>query len=356
MVNKNINKNLNDVFEEFLVEKREDLTSEKGNFQRAPTYGNFPDDIYDEVLWDFFSNLTQFIFIEKINEIDLYKIQVMMSELENPKIDFDPNKKVKEGIGYAINKFFNNNENKDFPIDLYPKGFQNKIKKWVIINLEKLFLNNFHQHKEKFTTDSIHSIINAAVKYIIDVTYHYMIKSNGSIEDDIETINPVVSWYDTVSLPLLFITIDNFLYDLFNSGKIDNDIIYWIKPNKYFSFPELLDFGEESKEILEKKINEILEIIKDIKIPDGVFSEELIKIIKKFNEDILNNIYEIISDNRNYCFTSLKNSEIIVHRIFLHLAYSGFVNGEIPGIKQGVYSSKQLENELDEFYKFKDKD
>lgn len=329
--------NFRDIFDAFLRANRPELICPYEPYGLNPTYGRFPDDVYDQNLWDFFRDIAEKIYFDNIDLSDSSKTRDLRSEMKNLTINFNPNERVDESIKYGFAKSpFHQDKDITFQTLPYPKDFQSRIEKWVIINLNDLFLNKFYIHQERFTSGSINKIVEATTKFILDQTYYFALKDKGSIEKDIEYLDSVVLWYDKVNLALLFSIIDD-LYNLFPYGKTYKDIMYWIKPRIYYPYKNLKEL-----EIL----NTILENEKSDQIPIDLCSKELLIKIRSFTDEILSNVLNNSKPLRDKLFD-------VGYRLFLHFAYFGFLDGEVSGIEQGTYSFDQLEKELDEFYQYK---
>ncbi len=319
--------NFKDTFDAFLIAYRWELICPYELYGLNPTYGWFPDDVYDNNLMDFFSKISKIIYTPE-KESSHYD---PMSELKDPNIVFDPNEKIDEAIDYVFtHPPFYDKVDIPFQTHSYPEDFQNRLKNWVTIYLNNLFLGKFYKHKKEFTLTSINKVVDATVKYILDQTYYFTLKDNGSIEKDVKYLDSVVLWYDKVRLPLLFSVIDTF-YNLFPYSTTFKNIMYWLKPKIYFHYKNL-----KEQEVIET----ILKHEKSEQIPKGLCSKKLLIKVRKFTDGILSEFDE----------TNLFD---VGFRLFLHFAYYGLLDGTTPGIEQGVYSFNQLEKELDEFYQYK---
>lgn len=324
-----------DIFDAFLRAYRWELICPYEPYGLNPTYGWFPDDVYDNNLFDFFSKISEIIYTpeKKPNHYD------PLSELKDPNIVFDPNEKIDDAIEYIVTHSpFYHETDIPFQTHSYPEDFKNRVKKWVFMYLNSFFLSKFFKHKEKFTPTSIKKVVDTTVKFILDQTYYFTLTDNSSIEKGIEYIDSVVLWFDKVSLPLLFMSIKDFYY-LLNDCERFKTIMYWIKPEIYFSFKNLGKI-----EIL----NTLLEHEKSDEIPKDLITNKLFHKIRRFTEDTIMYIvddFHIEQDRKRLFSTG--------YRIFLHFAYFGFLDGKVSGIEKGAYSFDQLENELDEFYQYK---
>lgn len=341
-------------FVEYLKSKRPELAYYEDD-EDSFSYGRFPDDMFDQSLSTFYYLLAKRIL--KTNDIN------------NINPDINPNEGIDKAIKTEVEQLYLNYEKDEeyFKLEVYPEEFKNNVRKWIIVHLEEEFLRFFLESRTKFSNDSLEKLIEAGMKNIL-INGYYGIQFEGSVEGTVEYINRVMVWYEKISFQLLYLIIDDFYRYLYGRGFIIGGIYkkiqYWIKPEKYF--PPLKVKESKNYRSLDLMINNIMKIENSNAIPGNsyewgvnnfnsvvIFSEELKKKIKKFIKDILKHNVNLCEDGEVIPKSLLKKLYEIGYRLFLHFAYFGLVNGKIPGIKQGAYSTDQLERELDEFYQFK---
>ena len=119
---------------------------------------NFPDDHFDQAIMAFYYDLK-------------YEITTIEEEaLIDPEYDIEPNKDLDE----KIKNFLKNNYDKyaAYPLEelsnLFPKKFWERVKRWITMHLNVLFLSDFYAHKIKFTSDSIEKLIDLGTRILIN--------------------------------------------------------------------------------------------------------------------------------------------------------------------------------------------
>lgn len=339
-----------DLMEKFLVERRPYLVGKDGYL----TLAIFPDDFFDQNLSRFCESLIDNIIyyhlglsLEK-DEYELYDkaYEILDSTrprdvLLNPNYNIDPNNGLDEVIRYSLKKDLPEELSSEKIVALFPKDFFKRIKNWVIIMfLEDNFLKKFYSHRQKFTSASIDKLIEALGICLMGTGHPTL---SWTVENTISHFNPIISWTEKVCLHYLYF-----------HGLSPSRSIFCIDPTIYISPKELLndtsDFNpEDEAEIefndyrFEKKFYfEIIpNLLKERLVPKDIYSKELLFKVKKY-------IIEYTDNLPKYANTLIN--------LFLYFVYYGFMEGRIPGIKDGGYSVELLEQELDEFFNFKPKD
>ena len=87
-----------DGFDAFLKANRNELICNYKPYGLEPTYGWFPDDVYDNNLDDFFSKISEILYTPD-KKSDNYDI---LSDLKDPNVVLDPNEKIDEALEYVF--------------------------------------------------------------------------------------------------------------------------------------------------------------------------------------------------------------------------------------------------------------
>ncbi|MFW9873976.1 MAG: hypothetical protein ACFFG0_12790 [Candidatus Thorarchaeota archaeon] len=295
-------------FEEFLKKRKPHLKKKNGEL----SLGIFGDDYYDQGVSILYGIIKDLICYNE--DEDIYY------DLEDPDCPVDPNRNIEEKINraweeydgrWAINEVGN----------IFPAKFVQKVRTWVTLHND--LFEMLQSHFQKLTRESIDKIIDVGAAELlalcrVDDAHEEGRMVNITLDDIVSYVEPVVSWSENTSL--------HFLYYVLNEG-IDESTIFFISP-----FNDLKDDKRSPIAIVH---NLIALKEKEDPIPDDIFSHNLKRKILRF-------IREIISKR--------ENDKIL--NVFLHLAYYGFMGGRIPGIKQGAFTSDDLEDDLDAFFDF----
>lgn len=332
--------NIDQVFESFVKATRSDLVAKDGEL----TYGNFPDDFFDQPIFEFYENI-------KYGIIDEYEEEEGEEDcdLEDPNCTIDLNKKIDEIIFEELEKFKDDYLNdQDISIneiiDLFPEKLRLRVRSWLTVNLDEVFLFEFYTHKKKFSLESLKKLIDAGVQLFLLNTYLYIQDTNETMEQIEFYFNSIFSWTDKISFHLLFRTV----MDLYMQCDMEN-IMYWVDLDAFSP-------TDTYQEYVESLLNRIIEKESKEPIPHGLFSEEVISKVKLLAEDLLSANLNLLK-TRILLTNTFKTTLIEAgYRLFLFLAFFGFVNGMIPGIKQGAYSIGDLMRDLNDFYAFKKKE
>lgn len=239
-----------------------------------------------------------------------------------------------EELDKEIRKMINSNYYyyKDISFDtlpsLFPEDFWERVRRWIAMHLNEFFFNEFHSYRSKFTSESIEMLIDIGTKIILGTDF---------LDFDDESIPPeiwrgmMISHIDEAvcvtekadfNLLNLAIIFNVSIYSYERDSHYHN-LIYWLDPREYVPIEEI---GYDTL-----FLKSIPNILKKHPIPEKIFSEELKKRLMKF-----------ISEYTDFPPEWFKT----ISQLYLHFAYFGFVKGKIPGIKQGAYSSQQLEDQL----------
>lgn len=303
---------------EFLKEKKPFLKSTPDHLSQ----GNFPDDMYDQQIIEFYSWLAEY------------------SWLDDPNLSVDKN--IKDLLESCSGRF-GSVESLNNYFSLFSNDFIEKVRRWIIMLFEEFFLRSFQQNRTKFNSNSIKKLIDTGIKIIIGAGEPPEI---WSIEEIISHFNPVIAWTEKVSLYLLYMV---FAENLSPAGydKLTHyyNLIYWLDPSVNILI-ETMDDDELFLVLIPK-------VLKKYPIPKNIFPKDLISKIKKF-------VIEYTPLNNELFDKSLIDLPKFkpewgntIYQLFLHFIYYGFVNGSIPGIKQGACDVGDLNHELDELFKFK---
>lgn len=255
-------------------------------------------------------------------------INVEEETLKAPEYNIEPNKDLDEKIINFLKKNYDNYAT--YPLDelsnLFHNEFWERVKKWITMHLNVLFLRYFYIHKTKFTPKTIEKLIDIGTRILINAGD----PNRGlPMEDLISYFDESVRITEKVSFNLLILALifDVSMY-VYDTNSHYHNIVYWIDPSIFIPI-EVIGYD---KLFLESIPN----ILKEKLIPKGIFSDALQLKIKKFVAE----------------FTEFKSEWMdTISHLFLHFAFFGFVNGKIPGIKEGVYTLKQFEQDLDKFLK-----
>ncbi len=336
-------------FARFLEEKRTIL--------RDPVKGKvlwgakFPDDHFDQSFEQYFFKIKHMIKrsycdiplekaeVEKLDKEDLKRkwSKIPEDQFKDPTFSIDPNKDIDKIVKITLKQVIYTMPLEEL-YSLFPEDFWIKVRNWITMFLEHIFLWKLHTHKTKFSPESLDKIIDGAAKRIVDAGEPPEV---WSIEMLISYFTPIMSWTDKVRLHLLCLVFSKDLsFSPYSKHHHYQNLIYWLDPGIYIQI---------------KKIDEddlFLKIIPDIlnnhPIPKGVFSKKLLSKIKKFLMGYSPLNPRFIRNRLRYKPTW----GTTFYRLFLHFAYHGFVDGRVPGIKQGGYSTGLLEKELDELFDY----
>ena len=194
-----------------------------------------------------------------------------------------------------------------------------------------LFSWKLFGQKNRFSKESLDKLIEVGTKVLVyDInTLLTDSRDKGFTYNTNQNLNISLSNYECVDFTFLF-------------QKLHEEII-----RNFYEQEEVFNLNESPKENASNYINEENYLVK-VKVEDLPIDE--------FSEEMLLDVQHLI-DILLLAHKELKNKSFArktIFWIFLLYAYFGCIDGIIPGIKQGGYTSLRLAQDLSEFINFKD--
>ena len=328
------------------------LKDKAENEKKKVSYkGHFPDDYFDQELSTFFEDLDYEILkaFEKQSDIK-YEGNEELFDYESPNCIIDLSI---IDVDEAVANIFKDDDFMDKLMEAYPKEYLNTVRNWMIMNLDDFFLFRYYDLVNKFSSDSIDNIAIGGVKNLLQSQF-FIIRDNIGTIETIETwiiyIYQICSWYEIAHPELIYKVIDKlFIYiGDFRVRDYYMKIMFLIEPEKFVQFPFKKGMGKNV--FLECIIRDFLDVERSSDVPDDLFSSDIENEVRNnIEKRLMNRIQKenVNLDDKNYP-KIYQNLLDLGYQLFFHFAYFGFVNGKIPGIKQGASKIDDLRFEIEE--------